>query len=91
MKVKIECLREPKLMFGAGRTGLEPRRVMASAGPVDGGHRYEIRLSLVGAQADVAAARQWLARLNYFMPAREGNSQRYRDWPGAGQALGRTF
>jgi hypothetical protein len=91
MNVKIECLREPKLVFGGGRTGLEPRRVMTGAGPVDGGRMFEVRLALVGPQADVVVARQWLARLNQFMAAREGNSQRYRDWPGAGRALGVQF
>ena len=91
MKVKIECLPEPKLSFGGGRTGLEPRRVMTNAGPVDGGRMFEIRLALVGPQADVVAARQWLTRLNQFMAAREGNSQRYRDWPGATKALGVQF
>jgi hypothetical protein len=91
MKVKIECLREPKLAFGGGRIGLEPRRIMSSAGPVDGGRISEVRLALVGPEADVAAARRWLAKLNQFMAAREGNSQRYRDWPGAARALGVRF
>jgi hypothetical protein len=91
MKVKIECLREPKLAFGGGRTGLEPRRILGSAGPADGGRLFDIHLALVGPEAEVAAARQWLRRLNQFMAAREGNSQRYRDWPGAGRALGVRF
>jgi hypothetical protein len=44
MKVKIECLPEPKLAFGLGNTGLEPRRVLAKAGPVDAGRIHEVRL-----------------------------------------------
>jgi hypothetical protein len=91
MKVKIECLPEPRLAFGQGKAGLEPRRVMAKAGPVDGGRIHEIRLAIVGLDADVRAARTWISRLNNFMPAREGNSSRYRDWPGAPSALGVQF
>jgi hypothetical protein len=91
MKVKVECLLEPKLAFGAGKTGLEPRRVLASAGPADGGRLREIRLALVGPESDVIAARPWLTRLNQFMPAHENNSARYRDWPGALRALGVEF
>jgi hypothetical protein len=91
MKVKIECLPEPKLAFGLGNTGLEPRRVLAKAGPVDAGRIHEVRLAVIGPAPDVAAARAWLPRLNQFIPAREGNSARYRDWPGAAQALGVQF
>lgn len=91
MKVKIECLPEPKLAFGLGKAGLEPRRIMAKAGPVDGGRIPQIRLALVGPESDVRAARPWLLRLNNFMAAREGNSQRYRDWPGSPSALGVQF
>lgn len=91
MKVKIECLREPKLAFGFGTTGLEPRRCLAKAGPVDAGKLHEVRLALVGPAADVEAARAWLSRLNSFMPAVEGNSARYPNWPGAPSALGVRF
>ena len=29
LNIRIECLPEPKLLFGANETGVEPRRVMA--------------------------------------------------------------
>jgi hypothetical protein len=91
MKVKIECLPEPKLAFGLGKTGLEPRHSLAKVGPADGGRIHEIRLAIVGPADDVAAAKTWLDRLNRFMAAQEGNSKRYRDWPGAPSALGVRF
>ena len=74
MKVKIECLPEPKLAFGLGKTGLEPRHSLAKVGPADGGRIHEVRLAVVGPADDVAAAKTWLDRLNRFMAAREGNS-----------------
>jgi hypothetical protein len=88
MNAKIEYLPEPKLAFGLGKTGLEPRHSLARVGPADGGQIHEIRLALVGPADDIAAAKPWLLRLNNFMAACEGNSKRYRDWPGAPSALG---
>lgn len=91
MKIKIECLPEPKLAFGQGKTGLEPRRILAKAGPADSGHKSVIRLALVGTASDIEAAKPWLTKLNGFLPAHEGNSARYREWPGAPSALGVQF
>jgi hypothetical protein len=91
MKVRIDCLLEPELGFGAGARGLEPRRALAISGPADIGRRREIRLGLVGPGQDVAATRLWLSRLEGYMPASEGNAKRYRDWPGSERALGTRF
>ena len=91
MKVKIECLPEPKLTFGLGKSGLEPRKLLAKAGPVDTSRPAEVRLGLVGPAEEVALAKSWLLQLNSFKAAREGNSARYRDWPGAPTALGVRF
>lgn len=91
ISVKIQRLPEPKLAFGNGKTGIEPRRLLSDAGPVDNKRMAEVRLGIVGAEADVAAARAWIDRLNGFLPAKEGNSRRYRDWPGAERVLGCRF
>lgn len=91
ISVKIQKLPEPKLSFGSGQTGVEPRRLLATAGPVDNKTISVVRLGIVGAEADVAAAKVWLERLNGFHAAKEGNTQRYRDWPGAQAALGTRF
>ena len=64
------------------KQGPEPRRAMAKAGAVEAAVK-DVTLALVGPAADVALARRWLARLNGFAVARESNSRRYRDWPGA--------
>jgi hypothetical protein len=91
MNIRIECLPEPALVFGSGRTGLEPRRTLPGAGPADVGRVQEQRLGLVGREEDVEAARRWLIRLNHFAPAHEGNAARFRNWPGASHALGVRF
>lgn len=74
-------------MFGLGATGVEPRRELTASGPADVRGLREIRLGLVGPESDVAATRRWLSRLDHFLPAREGNAARYRDWPGVGRAF----
>ncbi|HEV2594214.1 MAG TPA: hypothetical protein VGU01_03330 [Sphingomicrobium sp.] len=91
MKIQIECLPEPKLAFGQGKTGFEPRRLLAKAGPADAGRLTNVRLALVGTGPDIEAAKPWLLKLNGFLAAHEGNSARYREWPGAPSALGVQF
>jgi hypothetical protein len=91
LKIKIECLREPRLVFGGGETGVEPRRIMAKAGPADAASSKDIRIGLVGPIDEVNLARCWLPRLNGLAIAREKSARRYRHWPGAHKALGVTF
>jgi hypothetical protein len=90
-RIRIECLPEPRLAFGGGTKGCEPRRALAASGPVDGGRGREIRLGIVGPDAQVSAARSWLARLDKFIPAHESNAAKYRNWPGSERALGTRF
>lgn len=91
LSIKIECLPEPELLFGAGHTGVEPRRAMAKAGAADRGPARQIRIALVGPAEELALARRWLPRLNAIAIAREKSARRYRDWPGAPKALGAAF
>lgn len=91
MKIKIDCLPEPKLAFGEGVIGLEPRRALALGGPVDTGRMASVTLGLVGPVEDVRAVRGWLTKLGGVLAAREGNAQRYPHWPGSEAALGIRF
>jgi hypothetical protein len=91
VQLRIECLREPELIFGGGARGVEPRRLMARAGAADIGVRQEIRIGLVGTSAEIQLARAWLPRLNRLAIARERNGRRYRDWPGASKTFGVSF
>lgn len=91
LPIKIECLREPELLFGAATRGVEPRRALAKSGPADVAPARQIRIGLVGPAEEVRQARLWLPRLNSFSVARDKNARRYRDWPGAPRAFGVTF
>jgi hypothetical protein len=92
LTLKIECLREPTLVFGANQHGVEPRRIMARYGAADKTSGLkDIRIGLVGLPADIQLARKWLPRLNSVAIAREKSARRYRDWPGASQVLGVKF
>src|ERR1700738_652580 len=89
--MKIKCLPEPKIQFNNGRLDFDPRRALASSGPVDHrGHRT-FRLGLIGLDGDVAAARRWLGEMKLYRPAKEKNARRFRDWPGVEKALKAKF
>lgn len=82
LNIKIECLPEPKLLFGGSETGVEPRRVMAKHGAADKSAPKELRIGIVGPAAEVHIARAWLPRLNRMAIARENSARRYPNWPG---------
>jgi hypothetical protein len=75
LDIKIECLREPNLLFGGGETGVEPRRIMAKAGAADSAAPKEIRIGLVGPSQEVQLAGRWLPRLNNVAIAREKSAR----------------
>ena len=91
LNIRIECLPEPNLLFGANEKGVEPRRVMAKHGAADKAAPRELRIGIVGPSEEVQIARAWLSRLNCMAIARERNARRYPNWPGAQQAFGVTF
>lgn len=92
MDVRIECLREPDLEFGHGGLSPEPKRGLKDNGPFDQQESPElIRLGLVGPAEEIEAVRAWLPRLNGMLVSREGNSRRFRDYPGAARALSARF
>jgi len=90
LNIKIECLPEPKLLFGSNQPGVEPRKMLARFGAPDRAPR-EIRVGIVGPDDEVRLARTWLPRLNEMFVAREKNARRYRDWPGAARVFGARF
>src|ERR1700721_2578544 len=91
LNIRIECLPEPKLLFGSNETGVEPRRVMAKHGAADKSAPKELRIGIVGPTAEGQIARAGLPPLNRMSIAREKSARRYPNWPGAQQALGVTF
>ncbi|HRJ17441.1 MAG TPA: hypothetical protein PLF84_00290 [Bryobacteraceae bacterium] len=91
LNIRIDCLPEPKLIFGGNETGVEPRRLMAKYGAADKSTPKELRVGIVGTAADVQLTRAWLPKLNKMAIAREKSARRYPNWPGAPQALGVTF
>jgi hypothetical protein len=90
-RIGIEVLEEPTLAFGKGLHHVEPRRGLAMCGPADAIGTRAVQLGFVGPKADVTAARKWFDGFNQFRPATEGNSARFRNWPGLGPALHAQF
>lgn len=89
MRISIEHLSEPDLLFHNGKRGIEPRRSLTRSRTASADH--SIKLGLVGPPEDVMAVRKWLDRLGSFQVAREANARRYRNWPGSRAALGTDF
>jgi hypothetical protein len=87
LPLKIDVLPEPELEFANAARDVDPRRGLGAHGPVDDRGLRTIRLGLIGLPEDVEAAKAWLNRLKQFIPAFEGNSNRFRDWPGLEGAL----
>lgn len=77
IKIEIECLPEPMLVFGSGRSGVDPRSMMARVGAADKAHGRDIQVGLVGAPAEIELSRKWLPRLNAMAAACEKNGRRY--------------
>jgi hypothetical protein len=91
LPLKIDVLPEPQLEFANAARDVDPRRGLGTHGPVDDRGLRSIRLGLVGLPEDVDAAKAWLNRLKQFIAAFEGNSNRFRDWPGLEEALNCKF
>src|SRR5260370_5486260 len=91
LPLKIDVLPEPELEFANAARDVDPRRGLGAHGPVDDRGLRRIRLGFVGLPEDIEAAKAWLNRLGQFIPAFEGNSNRFRDWPGLEDVLNCEF
>ena len=75
MKIDIHAIPEPLLDFGHGRTGVEPRRVLAQ--PREAGAEIgKLKLALVGPETEVRLTKAWLEGMARFRPARENRTRR---------------
>lgn len=91
LPLKIDVLPEPQIEFANAGRDVDPRRGLGAYGPIDNKGFRRISLGLVGLPEDVDTAKAWFKRLHGFLPAFEGNSSRFRDWPGLQQALNCEF
>jgi hypothetical protein len=91
LPLKIDVLPEPELEFANAARDVDPRRGLGAHGPVDDRGLRMVRLGLVGLAEDVESAKVWLLRLKQYIPAFEGNSNRFRDWPGLEGAFNCNF
>lgn len=91
LSLKINVLPEPEVEFANAHRDVDPKRGLTAHRPADHRGLRPIKIGLVGLADDVEAARDWLQRLHNFRPAFEGNSNRFRNWPGLEGSLGVTF
>lgn len=91
IQMKIDVLHEPRIEFSNARTDIDPRRGLPRNGPSDNRGLRRIRLGFVGLADDVQATVGWFSKLEQFIPAKESNSARFRNWPGLKKALNAEF
>ena len=91
IQMKIDVLREPRIEFSNAKTDIDPRRGLPKNGPSDNTGLRQIKLGFVGLSEDIDAAVAWLSRFGTFIPAKENNSARFRNWPGLEKALNAKF
>lgn len=91
IQLKINVLPEPLIEFANAKTDIDPRRGLPRNGPADNRGVRRIRLGFVGLADDVRAAAKWFSSLDQFIPAKEANSGRYKNWPGIKKALNAEF
>lgn len=89
--LKIRVLAEPEVEFANAGRGVDPRAGLSSHGPADFRGVRTLNIGIVGLPEDVAAVRTWIESLHSFKPAMEGNSRRFRNWPGLEGALKAKF
>lgn len=91
LSLKINVLPEPEVEFSNAHRDIDPKRGLTAYRPADHRGARALKIGLVGLPEDVAAARTWIKELHSFRPAFEGNSNRFRNWPGLEESLGVTF
>src|SRR5437899_2733658 len=88
MRIKIDWLGEPDLLFGRDVRGWEPKRSLAKAGRLSAKPETEtIRLGLVALPDEVEPVRAWFDRMQDLIVSSETNVRRFPEFPG----LRRTF
>jgi hypothetical protein len=89
MRMRIELLGEPEIELAPDTLGLNPKEVLPSF------RRSESRTFRLGLVTpvleDVALVREWLRRMGGLLVANEGNSKRFRNFPGTKTAFGCEF
>lgn len=93
MRLRLRALGEPKLLFGNGKTAIDPRVALAKHGPVDlrTGHVKPIRLGLVAPKSEINPILKWFGRLDSLLVDSANNALRFPNFPGSSQALGCRF
>jgi hypothetical protein len=90
MKIDVHVLPEPKLEFGSGTIGENPKTALPASGPFlpapDGSAR-RISLGLVAPVAEISHILAWFDRMETLIVSDETNAQRYPAFPGVERVL----
>lgn len=81
--VALDHFAEPRLSFAHSRALEDPKSGLFIYGPPDLSSRHgAIRLGLIGTQAGIFIANQWIARMAGHIPASRSDTAQYLPFPG---------
>ncbi len=93
MSIRVEVLPEPRLEFGSGAIGVDPRLVMKKSGTYTdfGGKKEIIELGVVCLREEVQAIKNWISAMRGLLLGEEANAERFREFPGTEKVFGCVF
>lgn len=86
MRLRVEPIREPDLLFGNGEVGKEPKLSLARKRPADP-YIERLELGVVALPAQIEAVRAWFAQIHSLVLGTERNARRFREFPGVSRVF----
>jgi hypothetical protein len=90
MKIKVEDLGEPELVFGNRISGRDPKVMLPEGGPLEASAETSVKtiqLGLVCLPSEESAVRRWFDSMHKPLLNDESNARRFREFPGAEKAF----
>ncbi|HZS48850.1 MAG TPA: hypothetical protein VFC63_27505 [Blastocatellia bacterium] len=91
MNIRINQLSEPKLEFGNGVKGIDPKPALTAGGPFASDSIREIQLGLVCFAEEEYWIRSWIERMHNLISSEETNAKRFIQFPGLDKAFRSRF
>ena len=89
---QLDYIAEPLLTFGKGQMIESPKDGLYLFGPLEEATRLSsLRTGVIGTKDGINHFRQWVRRIQGFIPAVDSNSPQHRPYPGFGAIFGIEF
>ncbi|MDB5825659.1 MAG: hypothetical protein JWR21_4363 [Herminiimonas sp.] len=88
---RFDFISEPLLTFGYGQSMVSPKDGLYLFGPFDKAPNQIMRIGAIGTREGLARFREWLAKVNGVIDAKESASPQHRIFPGFGAIFGASL